>query len=78
MATVKQPSSDHWVVHLGSESDSEVTVEVHMSRATAEKMATRETARIAGLNPDRDDLPPTNIGGAVLNVLGLYAANGRI
>ena len=37
-----------------------------MSRATAEKMAARETERLAELNPDHEDLPPTNVGEAVM------------
>lgn len=78
MATVRQSSVDSWEVHLGATSKSEVTVEVHMSRETATKLATLDASRLASLNPDRSDLPSTNPGTAVLNVLGLYAANGRI
>ena len=78
MATVTQVSPEHWKVHLGSEANSEVTVEVHMSRATAMKLAELETARVARLNPKRADLPRWSPGVAVLNILGLYAANGRI
>ena len=78
MATVKQHSTDSWEVHLGATSKSEVTVAVHMSRETAAKLAALEVSRLANLNPGRSDLPASNPGTAVLNVLGLYAANGRV
>ena len=78
MATVQQVSPDRWVVHLGSQEDSEVTIEVHMSREAAEKIAALEAKRIAKLNPDRNDLPPETPGIAVLQVLGLFIANGRV
>ena len=78
MATVMKDGPDRWVVHLGSASKSEVTVEVHMSRATAERIASRETARIKMLNPGRDDVPGEDPGMAVMSVLGVYAANGHI
>jgi len=78
MASVRQQSVDSWEVHLGARSKSEVTVAVHMSRETAAKLAALEAYRLASLNPDRSDLPSSNPGTAVLTVLGLYAANGRI
>ena len=78
MAWVQQLASDRWVVHLASPSKSEITVEVHMSRTTAERIADQETSRIAKLNPERDDLQPETVGSAVLSVLGIYAANGRV
>ena len=78
MATVRQQSADSWEIHLGAASNSEVSVLVQMSRETAEKLAALEASRLASLNPGRSDLPPSNPGMAVLNVLGLYAANGRI
>ena len=78
MATITQHSVDSWEVHLGATSKSAVTVEVHMSRETADKLAALEASRLASPNPNRSDLPPVNPAMAVLNVLGLYAANGRI
>ena len=45
-----------------------------MSRETATKLAALDASRLASLNPDRSDLPSSNPGTAVLNVLGLYAA----
>lgn len=78
MAKVNQISSNHWEVHLASEEKSEVTIEVHMSRSTAERLVELETARVSDLNPGRTDLPAWSPGTAVLNVLGLYAANGHI
>ena len=49
-----------------------------MSQETANKLAAPEASRLASLNPGRSDLPPLNPAMAVLNVLGLYAANGRV
>ena len=60
------------MVHLGSESDSEVTIEVHMSRDRANELAALETARLVRLNPGRADIPPQTPGIAALNILGLY------
>ena len=55
MAFVQHPSPNRWVVHLASRTDpdSEVTVELRMSKATADKLAHLEAARIAALNPIR-------------------------
>lgn len=75
MATVWHDGRRRWVVHLAAQAESEVTIEVHMSRETAEKLATRETARLQALNPGRDDLAPEDVGTAVLHVLSLYAMN---
>lgn len=63
---------------MGAETRSEVTIEVRMSLETAQSLATREASRLAKLNPGRTDLPSESPGVAVLNVLGLYAANGRV
>ena len=54
MASVQHPSPNRWVVNLASRSnpDSEVMVELHMSRTTAGKLARLEAARIVALNPD--------------------------
>lgn len=77
MATVANLGENRWVVHMGSPSDSCVSVEVNMSLETAKRIAERETERIAALNPGRDDLDPETVGSAVLSVLGLYAAGGK-
>lgn len=77
MATVASVGENRWVVHMGSPSDSRVTVEVNMSFETAKRIAERETKRIAALNPGRDDISPESVGSAVLSVLGLFAAGGR-
>ena len=74
MASVWHDGHDRWVVHLAAQAKSEVTIEVHMSRETAEKLASRETARLQALNPGRD-LPPEDVGTAVLQVLGLGASD---
>ena len=78
MATITQSASNSWEIHLGAKSTSAVTVEVHMSQETAAKLAAIEASRLASLNPERSDLPPVTPAMAVLNVLGLYAANGRV
>lgn len=59
---------------MGSADESQVTVEVHMSRETARRIAEHETRRIAALNPGREDLEAQTVGSAVLSVLGLFAA----
>lgn len=63
---------------MGGEGQSEVTVQVHMSKAMAERLAQRETDRLRVLNPERTDIPAESVGSAVLNVLGLYASGSRI
>ena len=68
---------DRWVVQLTAPAEPEVTVEVRMSRETAEKLAAREAARLQALNPGRDDLPPQDVGRAVMHVLGLYASESE-
>ena len=83
MASVRHPSSDRWVVHLGSQSatDSAVTVELRMSRATAENLAHAETCRIAALNPGRkdvQDVPAEDVGSAVLGILSSVVAISRV
>ena len=78
MATIHSAGQSRWVVHMGNPDDSQVTVEVHMSPETAEKIAERETQRIAALNPGRDDLDPQTVASAVLSVLGLFAAGNRL
>ena len=79
MASVRKVSvrPERWEVHLASQSKSEVAVEVNMSKEMAEKLANLETSRMAELNPDAD-LEPEDVGSAVLNILGIHAANGRI
>ena len=67
-----------WTVHMDAEDKAEVTVEVHMTAEMAEQIASRETARIKAINPQRDDIPPESVGSAVMNVLGLYATMGRV
>ena len=78
MPTVHSVGEDRWVVHMGSTSESQATVEVHMSLETARKIAERETQRIAALNPGRDDLDPQSVGSAVLSVLGIFASGGHL
>ena len=52
MESVQQPAPNHRVVHLESRSpsDSEVMVELHISKAPAGKLAHLEAARIAALD----------------------------
>lgn len=61
-----------------SESDSEVTVELRMSKSTADNLAHVECSRIAGPNPGRTDLPAEDVGSAVLGILTSVAAINRV
>ena len=80
MASVLNPSPNHWVVHLASRSDadSDVTVELRMSKATADNLAHLVTARIAGLNPDMTCSTTENVGSAVLTIVSSAAAIARV
>ena len=78
MASVWHDGRDRWVVHVATPAKSEVTIEVRMSREMAKKLAAREAARLQALNPGRDDLPPEDVGTAVLHVLSLYASNRSV
>lgn len=55
MASVRHPSRTRWVVHLAStsEADSEVAVELRMSRATAENLVHTGCSRMAKPNRGR-------------------------
>lgn len=77
MASVRHPSPTHWVVHLAStsEADSEVTVELRMSKATAENLVHAECSRTAALNPGR---PRQDLGSAVLGIIASVAAIERV
>ena len=77
MASVFESDGSRWIVHMGARERSEVTIEVHMSRAMAEQITSRETERIRALNPGRD-IAPESVGSAVMNVLGLYATAERM
>ena len=80
MATVLNPSPNRWVVHLASRSDadSEVTVELRMSKATADTLARLVTARMAELNPDMPCSTGEDVGSAVLTVVSSAAAVARV
>ena len=80
MATVSHPSPNHWVLHLASQSDpdSEVTVELRMSKATAQSLAHLESSRIAALNPDANSPVSEDVGSAILTILSSIAAIGRV
>lgn len=80
MASVRHPSPKRWVVHLASQSasDSEVTVELRMSKATAKNLVHAESCRIAALNPGRKDLPAEDVGSAILGILSSVAAIERV
>lgn len=79
MASVLHQAPNYWVVHLASRSasDSEVTVELRMSKTTADNLAHLQAARIAALNPAAD---PTveDVGSAVLTILTSTAAIARV
>ena len=76
MATVLNPSPNHWVVHLASRSDadSEVTVELRMSKATADRLARLVNAQMAELNSDTPCSTGESVGSAVLTVVSSAAA----
>ena len=78
MAPAWHGGQNRWVVHIAAKSKSEVAIDVRMSRETAEKLAAREADRLRALNPGRDDLPPADVGTAVLHVLSLYASNRSV
>ena len=80
MATVLNPSPNHWVVHLASRSDAdnEVTVELRMSKATADNLARLVTSQVAELNPSTPCSAKENAGSAVLTIVSSAAAIGRV
>ena len=80
MATVLNPSPNRWVVHLASQSDtdSEVTVELRMSKATADNLARLVTAQMAELNLGTPCSTKENAGSAVLTVVSSAAAIARV
>ena len=80
MASVQHPTPNHWVVHLASRAapDAEVTVELRMSKATADKLAHLEAARIAALNPGTACPTTEDVGSAVLTILTSTAAIARV
>ena len=80
MATVLNPSPNRWIVHLASRSDtdSEVTVELRMSKATADNLARLVTARTAELNPGTPCSTKESVGSAVLTVVSSAAAVARV
>ena len=80
MTSLTHPPPTRWVVHLASqsESDSEVTVELRMSKSTADNLANVECSRSAGPNPGRTDLPAEDVGSAVLGIVTSVAAINRV
>ena len=80
MATVLNPSLNHWVVHLASRSDadSEVTVELRMSKAAADNLARLVTSQMAGLDPGTPCSAKENAGSAVLTIVSSAAAIARV
>ena len=80
MATVLNPSPNRWIVHLASrsETDSEVTVELRMSKAAADNLARLVTARTAELDPGTPCSTKENVGSAVLTVVSSAAAVARV
>ena len=61
-----------------SETDNEVTIELHMSKADAETLASLEKARMAALNPARECPAADDVGSAVLGILSAMAAIARV
>ena len=79
MASVQHPAPNYWVVHLASRSasDSEVTVELRMSKTTADNLANLQAARIAATSPAANS-PMEDVGSAVLTLLTSTAAIARV
>ena len=61
-----------------SDPDSEVTVELRMSKATAQSLAHLEASRISALNPDAISPVSEDVGSAILGILSSIAAIGRV
>jgi len=80
MATVLNPSPNHWVVHLASRSDAdnEVTVELRMSKATADNLARLVTSKMAELEAGTPCSTKENAGSAVLTIVSSAAAIARV
>ena len=80
MATVLNPSPNRWVVHLASRSDadSEVTVELRMSKATADNLARLVTEEVAELDPGTPCSTSQDVGSAVLTVVSSAVAVARV
>ena len=80
MASVRRTSPARWLVHLASQSpfDSEVTVELRMSRALADNLARIEAYRVRALDLGRDDEAAEDVGSAILGVLSAAAAIERV
>ena len=68
MSSVRKNSDDFWEVYLGKQTDSEVIVQVHMSRKKANELVALETKRLAQLNPQRG-VPQPTLGAAVMSPL---------
>ena len=76
MAFVLNPSPNRWVVHLASrtDADSEVSVELRMSKATADDLARLGTACTAAPDLDAPGPGTENVGSAVLTIVSSAAA----
>ena len=76
MASVELQSPNRWVVCLGSRTapNTEVSVELRMSKDLADSLTHVETSRLEALNPGRSDLPAQDVGSAVLGILSSVAA----
>lgn len=68
MSTMYEVAPDHWIVHTGEEGNSEVIVELRMSRDEAARLIASETTRLARANPGNPihDQIPQNVGFATL------------
>lgn len=80
MASVLHTSPTRWVVHMASraEKDSEVTVELRMSKSVARFLTEAEAARVAALKAGRNDQSVGDVGSAVLGLLTSVTAIHRV
>ena len=80
MASVKRSSPNRWVVDLTSQSegDSDITIELRMSQATAENLAHVGACRYSKPKYERDSEQAIDVGSAVLEILSSVVAIKRI
>ena len=80
MESVQQPAPNHRVVHLESRSapDSEVTAQLRLSKAIADKLAHLEGARLAALDLGTACPTTEDDGSATLTILTSITASARV
>ena len=77
MSPAERTLPDSSIVHLAPQSESEVTVTVHMSREQAARIVAWENKQLATVPLGRTQTPPAPLGTAVMSVLGQCAGDGK-